>query len=78
MITNDGNVSLIMVMYTGGKLPDFPGHETQLPKRDEPVITDPARSHLSTKAHYLTDDHLKVTNSLLNSSLGSQVNHQGS
>jgi hypothetical protein len=46
-------------MYTGGnKSPS----ET---KRDG-VITDPARSHLSTKAHYLTDDNLKVNNQLIN------------
>ena len=32
----------------------------------------------SAQAEHLPDDHLKVNNQFNNSSLGSQVNHQGS
>jgi hypothetical protein len=46
-------------MYTGG-------NESPSETKRDGVITDPARSHLSTKAHYLTDDNLKVTTRLIN------------
>ncbi len=47
------------VMYTGG-------NESPSETKRDGVITDPARSHLSTKAHYLTDDNPKVNNQLIN------------
>ena len=55
-------------MYTGGKLfRIFPGHETQIPKRDEPSHHGPGPDQPvgAIKPNNLTDDNLKVTNSYL-------------
>ncbi len=49
-----------------------------LPIRDEPSHHGPDQPVGAIKPNYLTDDHLKVNNQFNNSSLGSQVNHQGS
>jgi hypothetical protein len=66
-------------MYTGGKLfRIFPGHENQITRRVPSQQPGPDQPVGAIKPKNLTDDNLKVTNSLFNSSLGSQVNHQGS
>ena len=52
---------LIMVMYTGGKLPEFPGHETGFSSGNKTSPESSQDPDQISKLNYLIDDQQQVT-----------------